>query len=62
MSISLFFPRRNMKGSSCALGKHFLDRQANRYSEHTFDSVDAFMNEPFIEGKPLKDIIENFTI
>ena len=31
-------------------------------SEHTFDSVDAFMNEPFIEGKPLKDIIENFTI
>lgn len=28
--------------------------------EHTFGSVDDTMNQPFILGKPLKDICENF--
>lgn len=30
--------------------------------ERTFDSVDAVMNEPFIEGKPMKEICTEFII
>lgn len=30
--------------------------------EKTFDSVDALMTEPFIDGKPLKDICDKFII
>lgn len=30
--------------------------------ERTFDSVDAAMNEPFIEGKPMKEICTEFII
>lgn len=31
-------------------------------TEKTFDSVDATMNTPFIDGKPMKDICEKFII
>lgn len=30
--------------------------------EKTFDSVDALMTEPFIDGKPLAEICENFIV
>lgn len=30
--------------------------------EKTFDSVDAVMNEPFIDGKPIKEICEEFIV
>lgn len=30
--------------------------------ECSFSSLDAFMNEPFIDGKPLKDICDQFDI
>lgn len=30
--------------------------------ERTFDSLDALMNAPFIEGKPLKDICDQIDI
>ena len=30
--------------------------------EKTFDSVDAVMNEPFIDGKPIKEIFEEFIV
>ena len=55
------FEHNGVSGAICPFSR---DDIAVKYgdSEHTFDSVDAFMNEPFIEGKPLKDIIEDFTI
>ena len=30
--------------------------------ERTFDSVEAVMNEPFIDGKPMKEICDGFII
>lgn len=55
------FEYNGVSGAICPFSREDI---AVKYgdSEHTFDSVDALMNEPFIDGKPLKDICEQLDI
>lgn len=55
------FEYKGVPGAICPFSREDI---AVKYGdlEQTFDSVDAFMNEPFIDGKPMKDICEQFEI
>lgn len=55
------FEYKGISGAICPFGR---DDIAVKYgdAETSFDSVDAFINEPFIDGKPMKDICEKFII
>lgn len=55
------FEYNGVSGAICPFSREDI---AVKYgdSEHTFDSVDALVNEPFIDGKPLKDICEQLDI
>lgn len=55
------FEYNGVSGAICPFSREDI---AVKYGdmEHTFDSVDAFMNDPFIDGKPMKDICHKFII
>ena len=55
------FEYKGVSGAICPFGR---DDIAVNYgdAETSIYSVDAFMNEPFIDGKPMKDICEKFII
>lgn len=55
--LDIEFEYKGVSGAICPFSR---DDIAVKYgdSERTFDSVDALMNEPFIDGKPMKDICE----
>lgn len=55
--LDIEFEYKGVSGAICPFRR---DDIAVKYgdSERTFDSVDALMNEPFIDGKPMKDICE----
>lgn len=57
--LDIEFEYKGVSGAICPFSR---DDIAVKYgdSERTFDSVDALMNEPFIDGKPMKDICEKF--
>lgn len=57
--LDIEFEYKGVPGAICPFSR---DDIAVKYgdSERTFDSVDALMNEPFIDGKPMKDICEKF--
>lgn len=57
--LDIEFEYKGVSGAICPFSR---DDIAVKYgdSERTFDSVDALMNEPFVDGKPMKDICEKF--
>ena len=61
MLVDLEFEYMGISGVICPFSQEDI---AVKYGdqEHIFDSLDALMNEPFIDGKPLKDICEQLDI
>lgn len=53
------FVYQGVSGSICPFSRTSISVSYGN-SEYTFHSVDDAMNQPFILGKPLKDICENF--
>lgn len=61
MLLDIEFVYKGVDGAICPFSRSDI---AVKYGEleHTFDSLDALMNEPLIEGRPLKDICDQFEI
>lgn len=55
------FQYKGVWGSICPFSRENISVSYGD-QERTFDSVDAVMNEPFIEEKPMKEICEGFII
>lgn len=55
------FQYKGVWGSICPFSRENISVSYGD-QERTFDSVDAAMNEPFIEGKPMKEICTEFII
>lgn len=55
------FQYKGVWGSICPFSRENISVSYGD-QERTFDSVDAVMNEPFIDGKPMKEICAGFII
>lgn len=55
------FQYKGTWGSICPFSRSNIS-VAYGEQERTFDSVDAVMNEPFIDGNPIKEICEEFIV
>lgn len=55
------FEYKGISGAICPFSREDI---AVKYGEQetSFGSVEAFMSEPFIDGKPIKDICDKFII
>ena len=55
------FQYKNVWGSICPFSKYNISVSYGK-EERTFTSADDVMNTPFIDGKPIKDICDEFII
>ena len=55
------FQYKGIWGSICPFSRDNISVSYGE-QERAFDSADAVMNEPFIDGKPIKEICEEFIV
>lgn len=57
----IVFQYKGIFGSICPFNRQNISVSYGE-NERTFDSIDDVMNSAFIDGKPLKDICQDFVI